>query len=134
MLRGRGDCCAAQPRRRTWSASACRFLTSSPNTSSSPSSHNSPNSPSSHTSPSLKQHPQTSQQRYISTTFTQNQDKDPKPHHHPTTYQPPQNDNGCPQEKEEKRLGRIEAAFRKFDLDGDGYLRCKLKFKFTLST
>jgi len=26
------------------------------------------------------------------------------------------------QEKEEKRLGRIEAAFRKFDLDGDGYL------------
>ena len=27
------------------------------------------------------------------------------------------------QEKEEKRLGRIEAAFRKFDLDGDGYLR-----------
>ena len=30
-----------------------------------------------------------------------------------------------PQEKEEKRLGRIEAAFRKFDLDGDGYLRWK---------
>ena len=29
------------------------------------------------------------------------------------------------QEKEEKRLGRIEAAFRKFDLDGDGYLRWK---------
>ena len=34
-----------------------------------------------------------------------------------------QTKNLCHEEKEEKRLGRIEAAFRKFDLDGDGYLR-----------
>ena len=52
----------------------------------------------------------------------------------PSPYEPPQNDKCCHQEKEEKRLGRIEAAFRKFDLDGDGYLRCELKSKFTLSS